>query len=1012
MNTFQDIILKLLSFWTNEGCILEQSHDCEVGAGTFNPSTFLRSLGPEPFKTVFVEPCRRPQDGRYGQNPNRLQLFHQLQVVIKPFNPKAQDLYLQSLEAIGFNLSNHDIRFVHDDWESPTLGAWGLGWEVWIDGMEVTQFTYFQSVAGVNLPIISVELAYGLERLSMLLQKSANFFDMQWNDSLTYGQLCKQSEMEWSMYNFDIANTHLWSKHFEEYEKEVDLCLKNDTPISGYDFVIKSSHAFNMLEARGVLSTTERKGYILRIRQLAQKVAIQYLEKREKMGFPLLEIDKTDSESPIIPPKKEPSFNSREDFLFEIGSEELPALYVKEAIHSLKELIVSFLKEKKLSFNSIRTYETEKRLTIFISGLETHQPSLTVEKRGPSLSLAFDQNGELTQQGQGFFKSIGIDKCTQKDIEAKTIEGLSTITIKNNTYLLHTKKETGDSTYSLFRDYLKNIIKKISFKKKMHWNDTSFLYARPIKWIIALIGHEVIPFSYGKINSNRFTYGHRQRAFKQISIDHPSEYEQKLLENKVMACSTKRREYLEKQITAIEKTEESKAVQKERLINEILYLSEWPEPALHSFDKSFLKIPDPIIVSELVEHQRCIPLTNKAKTLVNAYIFVSDNAINSEILANNTSVLSARLADGVFLYEQDLKISLESMADKLKNITFQKDLGSMYEKAVRMQYHASLLNTLFNVDDDVLIKRAALLSKADLVSSLVEEFPDLQGCIGKYYAKIHNEPEQIALSMEEHWYPKSEQSPLPSTPFTALISLADKFDNLIGYFSTGLKPTSSSDPYGLKRQTLAIIKILIDQKWSCNLREIIEHCLEKFQHASFLGELKEKIITEILEYLGKRSLTALQTYGFKKIEIEAALFDEYLDPYDHYLRTKSVHEYTELESLPILLEVYDRLCGQLKDQNSYKFEPKKLYEEAEKSLYEHFFKIQSSLNTAKSEKNYKEYLTLLSSLQQPLAQFFDQVKVLHDEPKIMENRIALLQLIKAPFEGLLDFERMHGLYNK
>lgn len=1010
MNSFQDVILKLLSFWTKKGCILEQSLDSEVGAGTFNPSTFLRSLGPEPFKTVYVEPCRRPQDGRYGQNPNRLQLFHQLQVIIKPFFSGIQDLYLQSLETIGFNLSKHDIRFVHDDWESPTLGAWGLGWEVWIDGMEVTQFTYFQSVAGIPLPAISVELAYGIERLTMLLQKSTNFFDMHWNPSLTYGELYKQTEIEWSRYNFDIANTHVWLKHFEEFENEVDLCLKNNTPIPAYTFVIKASHAFNMLEARGVLSTTERKRYILRIRNLAQKVAKHYLEEREKLEFPLL---KATSPSKHKTPESvnEPKFENSEDFLFEIGSEELPAHYVEHAITSLKEEIAQFLQDKKLSYSSLCTFETEKRLAILITKLESSQSSISIEKKGPNLTSAFDHNGILTQQGAGFLKSINIETCTQSDIESGKIEGLSTIKIKNNTFIHYTKVEQGYSTYSLLQKHLPVLIKKIFFRKKMHWDDVSLTYARPIKWLVALMGKEIIPFSYGSIHSDRYTYGHRQRSFKKIQINHALEYEQQLLENYVMACSTKRKQHLLKEIDKIEQKEKAHSIQKERLIQEILYLSEWPEPASHCFDQNFLKIPPPIIISELIEHQRCFPLANKAKTLINTYIFVSDNKINPEILTNNTNVLSARLADGVFLYEQDLKISLESMADKLKNITFQKDLGSMYEKATRLQHHAALLNQLFSVSDEALIKRAALLCKADIVSSLVEEFPDLQGCIGKYYALIHNEPKEIAESIEEHWFPKKENGALPSTPFSSIISLADKLDNLIGYFSTGLKPTSSSDPYGLKRQTLAIIKILIANKWSINLREVIEKCLEKFHHASFLGDLKEKITNEIIEYMSKRSITALQTYGFKKIEIEAAHFEEYNDPYDHYLRTKTVHEYTKLGSLPELLEVYDRLSGQLKNQQPQKLDPKKLYEEAEKSLYSHFSNIESELDAAKKARNYQEYLTLLSSLRLPLANFFDHLKVLHEEPKIRENRIALLQRIKVPFEGMLDFDRMHALYN-
>ena len=286
--TFQEIISKLSNFWAEKGCLIQQGHDVEVGAGTFNPATFLRCLGPEPYNTVYVEPSRRPQDGRFGENPNRTQLFHQLQVIMKPSPLDIQNLYLESLECLGFNLKEHDIRFVHDDWESPTLGAWGLGWEVWLDGMEVTQFTYFQSVAGFSLKPISVELTYGLERLSMIVQKKDNFFDMKYNEQFTYGDIYHRNEVEWSHYNFYKASTEMWLRHFEDYEREAKHLIKENLPIPAYDFVMKASHAFNILEARGVLSVTERTGYIARVRDLAKLTAAEYLSSREKMGFALL----------------------------------------------------------------------------------------------------------------------------------------------------------------------------------------------------------------------------------------------------------------------------------------------------------------------------------------------------------------------------------------------------------------------------------------------------------------------------------------------------------------------------------------------------------------------------------------------------------------------------------------------------------------------------------------------------------------------------------------------------
>ena len=284
----QDLILKLHAFWTEQGCIIHQPYDIEVGAGTFNPATFFRVLGPEPWKTAYVEPSRRPTDGRYGENPNRLQHYYQYQVILKPSPPDTQELYLKSLSAINIDVLKHDIRFVEDDWESPTLGAWGLGWEVWLDGMEVTQFTYFQQVGGIELRPVSVELTYGLERIAMYIQEVDNVYDLQWKNGITYGDIHYETEVQFSKYNFDKSDADLYFTLFEKYEKEALALIKESLPLPAYDFCLKCSHSFNMLDARGAISVTERTSYIARVRNLAKKCAEGYLKLREEMGFPLL----------------------------------------------------------------------------------------------------------------------------------------------------------------------------------------------------------------------------------------------------------------------------------------------------------------------------------------------------------------------------------------------------------------------------------------------------------------------------------------------------------------------------------------------------------------------------------------------------------------------------------------------------------------------------------------------------------------------------------------------------
>ncbi|UWG96844.1 glycine--tRNA ligase subunit alpha [Dehalobacter sp. DCM] len=285
---FQDLILALNQFWGEQGCIIAQPYDMEKGAGTMNPATFLRALGPEPWNVAYVEPSRRPTDGRYGENPNRLQHYFQYQVILKPSPDNVQELYLESLERLGINPADHDIRFVEDNWESPTLGAWGLGWEVWLDGMEVTQFTYFQQCGGIDCRPVCAEITYGIERLATFIQSKDSVFDIEWVGDITYGDIYLQNEKDYSRYNFEVADVDALRQWFDMYEKEAGRTVEAGLVVPAYDYVLKCSHTFNLLEARGAISVTERTGYIARVRHLARLCAQAYVAQREELGFPLL----------------------------------------------------------------------------------------------------------------------------------------------------------------------------------------------------------------------------------------------------------------------------------------------------------------------------------------------------------------------------------------------------------------------------------------------------------------------------------------------------------------------------------------------------------------------------------------------------------------------------------------------------------------------------------------------------------------------------------------------------
>ena len=509
MITIQDLIHQLNTFWKNEGCLLHHGYDLEMGAGTFNPTTFLRCLGPEPYLAAYVEPSRRPTDGRYGKNPNRVQHFHQYQVILKPSPPDIQTVYLRSLEAVGIDLSKHDIRFVHDDWESPTLGASGLGWEVWIDGQEVTQITYFQCFASMDVKPVTGEITYGIERLAMYLQNVDSIFDLKWNETLTYGDIYHANEVQWSHYNFEQADVAMWLRHFEDDEKEAKRLISLNLPLPAYDFVAKASHAFNILDARGAISVSERTNYIARIRDLSRTIAQAYIADREIKGFPLKDkFKKTTLKEIRLPPMPQIPIDHQGTFLLEIGSEELPASFIPGALSSLERRMSELLKKEGIHHGLIQTYATPRRLAISISAIASGVASSQIERKGPPLSSLYDEKGGLTPSGEGFFRSLNREAPSLESIRNKQASGFEVRSLKQVDYLFAHLKTPERSTASILADHLPSLILSIDFPKKMRWADSSLTYARPLLWITALYDDQIIPFAVGEIISGRQSMGH------------------------------------------------------------------------------------------------------------------------------------------------------------------------------------------------------------------------------------------------------------------------------------------------------------------------------------------------------------------------------------------------------------------------------------------------------------------------------------------------------------------------
>jgi glycyl-tRNA synthetase len=1009
MRTFQEILIDLTRYWEKQGCIIHQGYDLEVGAGTSNPATFLRALGPEPYRAAYIEPSRRPTDGRYGENPIRFQHYFQYQVILKPSPPDILDLYLRSLEAIGFDLSKHDMRFVHDDWENPTLGAWGLGWEVWMDGMEVTQFTYFQAIGGLDLKPITGEMTYGIERLATFLQGVDSTFDLKWSGDVTYGDIYRRGEFEWSHYNFEQADTSMWFRHFEDYEKEAKHLIERKLPLPAYDFVIKASHAFNMLDARGSISVSERNFYIGRIRDLARAVAELYVKSREAQGFPLLHrfqhiAEERPGHVPEIPSSLlEVRSGQTADFLLEIGLEELPAAFVPIGAAGLKKALQSFFSTHEIPHKAMHVYGTPRRLAILVEDLALEKASKSEEKRGPSLSQAFTPAGEMAPAGEGFFRSLKIHAPTLEQIKKGGAAGVEIRSIKGVDYLVAAHKTPSQPTASLLQQNLPTLILNIDFPKKMRWGSQDIAFARPIRWIAALLGEEVLPFALGALVSDRLSQGHRQLADHSFSIPAPKHYLELLHKNHVLADIEERKKIILKQLDALEQEMHGKIIERDRVIPQVLHLVEWPFLTYADFDPAFLKAPRQILISEMVEHQKYFPVESSDGKLKNLFVITANNTPSDLIRRGNQNVISSRLKDGSFLYEVDLKIPLEQFVEKLKSVTFLKGVGSLFNKTERLAKHSQTLLEVLPITDPALAARAAHLSKCDLASGVVYEFPELQGIMGRQYALHHGEKAEVAQSIEEHWMPRAESGELPKSPTGVILSLADKIDNLISCFGMNLKPTSSSDPYALRRQVLGMIRILINGKFHLPLHQVIQSCTSHFPS---LALPPDEIVNEISQFITNRIKTVFLDYNLSKDEIEASLSAGFDDIYDVFCRITALHHFRKEQEFCALYEVYKRAKGQVPNGKMLPFSVAYLKASSEKELHEKLTAVEASVADAIAQHDYPKAYEQMAALQPGLAKLFDEVKILDDNPALQQNRLALLQRVFALFEQLIDFSKI------
>lgn len=676
------------------------------------------------------------------------------------------------------------------------------------------------------------------------------------------------------------------------------------------------------------------------------------------------------------------------NFLFEIGLEELPARYVDQAEKDLKKIIENELKAQRIKFSGIESFSTPRRVTAIIKDLAEKQDDLDKKSVGPSVEIAY-KDGQLTKAGEGFVKSQG---ATTDDI--KIIEN------EKGKYISIEKFIAGKNTKEILPEILKNAIKKIEFEKSMKWADRTFRFVRPIKWFVTLFDNgEILPFEFEGLKGGNKTRGMRYFASQDIEINNPLDYEKILLENFVIVDGEKRREEILKSIRENGEKDGDTAIINKYLLDEVVNVVEYPYAIKGEFSKDYLELPEDIITITLETHQRYFPVKDKDGKLSNKFIVIRNAPEYSEtVKKGNEKVVEPRLADAKFFFDEDLKNKFADNVEKLKEVTFQKDMGTIFEKVKRSEKIAEYLISELNLNDKKEnIIRTVDLAKADLVSNVIgeKEFTKLQGFMGSVYAEKQGEDKDVALGIFEHYLPRYQGDELPTTVEGAIAGIADKMDTIIGCFSVGLKPTSSKDPYALRRATQGIIQVVLNSKLSFDYKKLIEKAYEIFSNDKKV--LEKDVVKDVTEFFKQRIINVLsEKYKKDLINYEINLESNVVE-LDKKL--SELLKLSQTENFEILINLLKRVKNIVKDEKNENLNiDSTLFElEEEKTLYNLANQLESIENT-----EFSNYIETLLNNASTINQFFDNVIINTDNEKLKKNRIALLKKLETSIDKLIN----------
>ncbi|REK85357.1 glycine--tRNA ligase [Streptomyces inhibens] len=987
----QDTLLALNDYWAEQGCLVAQPMNSEVGAGTLNPATFLRVQGPEPWRVAYPEPSVRPDDSRYGENPNRLQTHTQYQVILKPEPGNAQQLYLGSLRAIGIDIAAHDIRFVEDNWASPALGAWGLGWEVWLDGLEITQFTYFQQAGGITLDPVSVEITYGLERILMALQNVSHFKDIAYAPGVSYGEIFGQAEYEMSRYYLDDADVTTQRALFETYAEEARRMLDARLPVPAYTYVLKCSHTFNVLDARGAISTTERARAFARMRALAHDVAGLWAARREELGHPLGRAEAVPAAQPAADTGQPPVGPAT--LAFEIGVEEMPPAEVSHTAQAVREALTEKLAGTRLPHGAISVVASPRRVVALVHEVVGQEADHERTVRGPRVAAAFDKDGNATQAALGFARSQGVEA-----------EELARAEFGGHEHVVVTRQVRGRTAFEVLAEILPQIVTGLRAEKNMRWNAPGLVFTRPIRWLLALLGDRVVPFSLAGLTAGRTTHVHRDAPSPTVEVPSADGFLDLLTDHGILADADVRRRLVEDGAMRLAAGAGGTVDLEEHrdLVSEITDLVERPVPLLGSFDPGYLQLPAQILTTVMRKHQRYLPVQDTEGTLLPHFIAVANGSCDEAVVrAGNEAVLRARYEDAAFFWRADLATPLTEMRDKLTLLTFEERLGSMADRAGRIAAIAARLaqTVELDLDDRSTLDRASRLAKFDLGSHMVTELSGLAGVMAREYADRAGEGEAVATALFDMELPRFAGDALPATRAGALLALADRFDLLAGLFAIGSVPTGSSDPYGLRRSALGVVNILRTRPELASLT--IEDGLRiAAEHQPVT--CSTEALADARQFVLRRFEQQLLESGHSVAQVRAVL-----PRGGSPLHTEQT--LAELDSLlgtpqfTALIAALQRVRRILPQDTEPTCDPALFDSPAEHDLHAAVQKLRSTLG---DDTSLLRFARETGELVTAINAFFDQVMVMAEDPAKRANRLGLLALVHSPAARVLSWSEL------